>query len=190
MDGPPRSAPPRRLMGCLILAVLLLHGLACRAEHPMAEAAVKATYLYKLAPYIEWPEAALPAEGAPALLCVVGTDVFGPLLAEAVAGESLAGYPIAVRRHATAAQARGCTIAFLSGSQRETVAAALAALRGAALLTVTDESNDAEAKGMVHFVIADDNVRFEIDDRAAWESGLVFSSKVLELALSVVPRPD
>lgn len=189
MDRPSRAATGLRLLGSLIAAALLLAGLHGRAENPMVEAAVKATYLYKFGPYVEWPEAALPAEGEPALLCIVGTDAFGSLLADAVVGESLAGHPIAVRRLATAAQARDCMIAFIAGSEDEPVAAGLAALRGAPVLTVTDDSNDTEARGMIHFVVVEDNVRFTIDDHAAWQSGIAFSSKVLELALSVTRRP-
>lgn len=184
------AAPALRSLGGLIAAILLALGPPSLAADPVVEAAVKATYLYKLGPYVAWPDSALPAPGDPALLCVVGADVFGDLLADAVAGESLAGHPIAVRRMATAAEARDCMIAFLAGSDRETVAAGLATLQGAPVLTVTDDGNGAGARGMVHFVVVGDNVRFAIDDHAAWQSGLVFSSKVLELALSVKRRPD
>ena len=56
------------------------------------------------------------------------------------------------------------------------------------MLTVTDAAVSRDEKGIVHFVIHDDRVRFEIDDRAAAENGLMISSKVLSLALSVTPR--
>jgi hypothetical protein len=51
---------------------------------------------------------------------------------------------------------------------------------------VTDGERD--AKGMLNFVIADNRVRFEIDDKTAADSGFVISSKLLSLASHVRPR--
>jgi len=59
----------------------------------------------------------------------------------------------------------------------------------APVLTVTDSIDALDAKGMINFVVADNRVRFEIDDAAARRSGLVISSKLLSLALSVRPSP-
>jgi hypothetical protein len=56
------------------------------------------------------------------------------------------------------------------------------------VLTITDSARNARAKGIVHFVLRDNRVRFEIDEQAAAENGLVISSKVLGLAISVRPR--
>jgi len=50
------------------------------------ENAVKASYLYKFAPFVQWPPAALGASAAPFTICVAGSDPFGPALDEAVRG--------------------------------------------------------------------------------------------------------
>ena len=60
-------------------------------------------------------------------------------------------------------------------------------MAGKPVLTVTDAADDAGAKGMINFVIAAGRVRFEIDDVAARAGGLVISSKLLSLAVSVKP---
>jgi hypothetical protein len=77
---------------------------------------------------------------------------------------------------------------FVSGSDAQSVPDGLAAVRGMPILTITDAARDADAKGIIHFVIRDNRVRFEIDDRTAAESGLSISSKVLSLAVAVRPR--
>ena len=86
------------------------------------------------------------------------------------------------------AHAGDCQVVFAGGSQAESVAGILAALRGSPVLTITDAALDEDAKGIVHFVLRDNRVRFEIDEQAASENGLAVSSKVLSLAVAVRPR--
>ncbi len=63
--------------------------------------------------------------------------------------------------------------------------AALRALDGKPVLTVTD-AEDADSSGsIVQFVIRGGHVRFEIDNAAAQRNHLAISSKLLGLALAV-----
>ncbi len=64
----------------------------------------------------------------------------------------------------------------------------LAAVRGDPVLTFTDSALTPWDKGIVHFVILDARVRFEIDARQAATNGIMISSKVLSLAVSVTPE--
>ena len=153
-----------------------------RAQGP-SEAAVKAAFLAKFGAYIDWP-----GGSGPVTLCAVGRDVLGPGLEQAVAGQQIGGRPLQVRRLDTIARGSGCDIAYLTGSARQSVPAALAALGSAPVLTVTD-GRWSNARGMIHFQVASNRVRFHIDDRAAAANGLVISSKLLSLALSVRQRP-
>jgi hypothetical protein len=68
------------------------------------------------------------------------------------------------------------------------VAQALDAVRGAPVLSVTDGAKSADAKGIVHFVVLENRVRFEIDVQAASASGLKISSKLLDLAVNARRR--
>ena len=61
------------------------------------------------------------------------------------------------------------------------------ALRGSRMLTVSDAPG---VGAVVSFIVRDRRVRFSIDDDAAAQNGLVISSKLLDLALSVKPRPS
>jgi predicted RNA binding protein with dsRBD fold (UPF0201 family) len=120
-------------------------------------------------------------------LCVIGRDVFGSVLDQAAAGEQIDGRRVQVRRMDAATPASGCNVAYLTGSARQSVPAALTVLRSAPVLTVTD-NRWSSARGMVHFQIAANRVRFHIDDQAAAQSRLEISSKLLGLALSVRQR--
>src|SRR5688500_4400821 len=174
------------------IAALLLGGIApasaIRGTPPkLLELSVKATFLPKFLAYINWPPNAGPAASEPIQLCVIGRDPFGTRLDEAVAGQRVDQHPVTLRRMETAQAATGCRLAFVSGSAAQPAAAALKALQGTPVLTVTD-SRLGPTRGMVHFDLKDGRVRFHIDDASAASSDLSISTRLLSLALTVKPR--
>jgi hypothetical protein len=190
-DVPPARRRVRAAVAVtgLLLCVGGIGGFEAAAQSPAElELAVKATYLYKLIPFVEWPDRAFPPQGAPVALCVVGFDPFGIVVDRAVRGERVYDRPIQVRRIATLDADSGCHVAFVGGSAAQPVEEALEAVRGVPVLTVTDSAIDPHAKGIVHFGVDAQRVRFEIDDLAAAQAELRLSSAVLDLAVSVRPR--
>lgn len=158
--------------------------LATAGEGEALEVAVKATYLYKFAPFVSWPPAVWAAPAAPLTICVQGADPFGTVLDRAVAGQAVAGHPLAVRRLARIAADSGCQIAYLAGGPAQSRAQALAAVAEAPVLTVTDEAHGG-ARGIVNLVLDAGRVRFSIDAAQADRSGVAISSKLLALAVEV-----
>jgi len=159
-----------------------------RAQTPAVEYAVKATDLYKFAPFIEWPpEAFSPSD--PLVICIVGRDRVADLVDEAVSGQTSAGHPIRVV-HVQGGELGDthCNILYvaLRGAAAVTV---LERIRGRPVLTITDAEQEPRAAGVVNFVVVDNRVRFEIDQRAAADNHLVISSKLLSLATRVIPKP-
>jgi hypothetical protein len=171
-------------LAALSLALALLIPLPSARSAP-AELAVKATYLYKLAPFAGWPASAFSGPTAPFVICVQGADPFRELLDDAVAGQQVGGRTIVITRLNHIDAASGCHLAYLGGSEIQPRGAALQALTGTHILTVTDESSGAGPRGMIHFVLRDGRVRFEIDLRQADAAGLTISSKLLALAVTV-----
>jgi hypothetical protein len=171
-----------RALAALALAVVALAGPA-RAGGGSLEAAIKATYLYKFTPFVDWPEGGATASG-PFVLCIVGADPFGSLLDRVVAGQSVGARPIVVRRLDTTQHAAGCQIMYLGGSPAQSVAEAAKAVRGAPVLTVAEGQSTG---AIVGFVVRDQRVRFVIDIHAAAENNLKISSKLLSLSLDVQP---
>ena len=165
------------------LTALLLCGRAS-ADEPL-ELAVKATYLYKLAPFITWPQGAFGDTGAPLVICIQGKDPFGPLVDRAIAGQRIEGHPVVVRRLPKIDAASGCQIAYIGGSDAQPEAAALRDIGRAPVLTVTDQERGSGAPGDVHLILLDGRVRFVIDNGQAQQQGLAISSKLLALALKV-----
>ncbi len=165
--------------GLVFAAALFGFSPARAGDAPVPEAAVKATYLYKFAPFVTWPDG---AGSGPLNICIVGADPFGDQLDRAVAGQAYNGRPFQVVRMDSITAQASCAVAFLGGSRSQTVATALKTVHGAPILTVTDEGSPA---GIIAFEMQDDRVRFRIDEQAAEDGGMVISSKLLGLALSV-----
>ena len=170
----------------VVLLALLTGALSVggATAQPRLDLAVKATFLYKLAPFVDWPPDSAGGAGGTFDICVVGDDPFGPTLDHAVTGQQVAGRPIMVRRLPLAARDAACKIMFIAGSHSQSVHDALKIMRGAPVLTVTDD----QSGGVIDFVIDQGRVHFRIDDQAAADDGLVISSKLLSLAVGVNPR--
>ncbi len=168
----------------LVLIALLwslpLHVLATpQPLQASLEYSVKANYLVRFAAFVEWPAQSFATSQSPIVICLVGRDPFNGALDRAARGQTAYGRPLAVRRPGTAEAAAGCHILYVGrggggmvpGGQR-------------AILLVTDGAVSAD-RGMIHFVIDDERVRFHIDLQAASRSRLSISSRLLNLALSV-----
>src|SRR6266536_3047476 len=83
-----------------ILVILL--GAGFFAPHLRAQAFkeydLKATFLYHLTQFVDWPPEAFPTEETPLVIGVLGADPFGKVLDELVENEIVKNRKIAVQR--------------------------------------------------------------------------------------------
>lgn len=178
-------AVARRLAAILLLSLALAAPGAAVAQP--SENAVKAAFLPRFARYVTWPASGAPNGNAPFVLCIIGSDPFGSALDTAAGSQSIDGRRIVVRRLSSANGASGCHIAFVDGGHGQPVGQILAGLAGKPILTVTDASNGGQ-RGIVHFAVVNDRVRFFIDEAQAAQRGLSISSRLLALAVGVRQR--
>ena len=155
------------------------------AEGGGSELAVKATYLYRFAPFVSWPVGVYGRRHAPLVICVQGQDPFGPMLDRAARGQTVGTHPVVVRRLARIEPGSGCHIVYLAGGPAQSGIQALQVLEGEPVLTVTDEARGEPAKGIVHLLLEGGKVRFSIDTGQAEMNGVAISSKLLALAVKV-----
>lgn len=160
---------------------------SAKASPASLEYAIKANYLVRFAAFVQWPQAALGAPGAPVIICVLGDDPFGSSLDRAVADQTVNGRPVRARRLSRVEADSGCHVLYLGRSSSQSAAAALQTLGQTPVLTVTD-SRIGDGRGIIHFAVASNRVRFHVDDAAAERRGLSISSRLLSLALSVERR--
>jgi YfiR/HmsC-like len=176
------------LFSVMCLAVLALAVPVAAAPAESLEYAVKATFLYKFAGFVEWPAAVFESASSPVTICVLGTDPVALLIDHAAAGQQIGERTFMVQHLQTLAGVSSCRILYVATNVP--AAEAQNTMRGMPILTVTDSGGTAaSARSIVTFVVQDNRVRFDIDDAAAAENGLTISSKLLSLARVVRPRP-
>ena len=185
LSGPPpaRSAGAR-LTIALVAAVALLGGAPMQAHGDTLEYAIKAAYLFKFTPFVEWPASAFAAPNSPFNVCVFGGDPFGAVLDQTVGGHQVGEHPVKVLRPQTADAASACHILYVGGARAPVAAATLSKLRGSPILTVTEQALGVSG-GVVQFLVKDGHVRFTIDAGAAAANRMTISGKLLSLAASV-----
>jgi len=183
------AAGYRHGVAALVACVAACGAMPVRSQAPLLEHAVKATYLHKIAAFVEWPDAAFEAPDSPLVLCVAGNDPVGRLVVEAASGRTYGMREIAVRRVAQPAATGSCNILYAAGLREDTIATSLESVRAKPVLTITDGAVERRARGAVNFVIRDNRVRFEIDLDLAAAQHLLVSSKLVGVAARVVPQP-
>ncbi|HEY2930932.1 MAG TPA: YfiR family protein [Acidobacteriota bacterium] len=178
-------------LGILVFVALLTS--ATESVHAQTQAGapteyeVKAAFLVNFAKYVEWPDDAAKTSGQ-VVIVVVGPDPFGSLLDEAVAGKTVRGRPLVVRRAARAEEIGDCQILFISASEDNRLPEILRGIAKRSVLTVGEGEQFALRGGMIGFRLENNRVRFDVNLRAAELSRIVISSQLLKLA-RVVREP-
>lgn len=182
-----KTYPKTSLKTKLVLTILAIMVSPCHAAiaDESLEDGVKAAYLYKFSSYVDWPSTAFASPTSPFTVCLVGSsDHFNSTLKKVIQGESINGRKIVVNEVQALVKETGCHILYIGISDSQRSAALLDNVRGSNVLTVSDNAS----QGIIGFTITNNRLRFNIDDAAAAENGLVISSRLLSLAINVRRR--
>ena len=186
-----RTLGARLLQGMRKVTTVALCGMAAitHAQNRLSEYDVKSAYLFNFGKFVRFASADEIGKRQSFDICLVGEDPFGHTLDELTANELLDGKPVRVVRLKTVTEARGCAIVYVSGSEGARVRADLDALRGQAVLTVSDSANFLEQGGMIQFITVQNHVRFAVNLDAVRSAQLTLSSELLRVAISVNGEP-
>jgi hypothetical protein len=166
-----------------LAAILFCCGIAATQSGRPEEYEVKAAFLINFAKFVEWPDSSFDSPQAPFVFGVIGGDhqlAFN--LRHLSAGEKVQGRNIVIRERRFGDDVRHCHILFVSASEYQHTAQILASLQDASVLTVSDIDGFADAGGAMQFVMQENRVRFIVNLRAATQSKLRMSAKLLALA--------
>ena len=179
---------PRTAAGALaLLAFVHVPAARVQAAGP-SEYELKAVLIYKVASYIRWPAAGEASARRPFVIGILGRDPFGRVIDEVVAGETVHGRPVSIRRLSEAREASQCDLLYVSPSERSGFRRILHRLEGTPVLTVGDMDQFATAGGMINLTNDDRRIRFEINVSALDRAGLRAAAELLTLA-RIVDRP-
>jgi hypothetical protein len=167
-----------QIAACLLV---VLANNAQSADPSGGEAQLKAAFVYNFARFVEWP----PAAGSgPVRIGVLGRGDLGAPLEEVVRGKSANGRLIEVERINALTQTDCCEILLIERSEMKHLKEIVASLSGKPVLTVCDGGSCFRDGAMIAFQIADESVRFQINNEAAEHGGLHISSQLLKVAIS------
>lgn len=178
------------VLAWIALALAFAPALAQAQRTEATEAGVKAAFIYKFAGYVEWPPNSFASADAPFVIGIMGSDEVAADLAKIVAGRSVNGHPVAVKRMREAEAPRGVHVLFIGRAENPRMASILRAAHQAGVLTVTEAERGLEMGSAINFVTADDRVGFEVSLESAEKSGHRISSRMLAVARRVIPRPS
>ena len=155
---------------------------------PLFEQEIKASFIYTVAKFVDWPETAFGAPDAPMVMAILGDELIGDALRKAVDGKSVKGHPVTVMRAAGLDDLAGCHVLIVGRTERARLPEILERLRGSNVLTVSESDRFAREGGVMGLVLDQNMVRFEVNVDAASRSSLEISSKILRLGKVVRDR--
>jgi hypothetical protein len=158
------------------------------AQLPVPAHSVKAAFLYKFLPFIEWPAHAFVQPDSPYVIGVAGADALSDELAEVAYGRLVNGRPVVVRRVTDARDSGGLHLLYLGSGSRTQIAATIAEAKSRNVVSVTDVPDGLALGSVINFVVVDGRVRFEIALDAAEETGVRVSARLLAVAHRVRGR--
>jgi hypothetical protein len=148
-----------------------------------SEYTIKAVFLEHFTRFIEWPESSNIADpSSPFSIVVIGENPFGPILDQIYTGQKIRNKRVEIRLISSPEGITDCHILFISSSNREVLSEILSCTRNRPILTVSDTEGFAEDGVLINFYLAGDKIKFEINEKAVHESGLIMSYRLLNLA--------
>lgn len=149
---------------------------------------IKAAYLYNFLRFVSWPAGAQTSDTV--IIGILGNDPFKKVFVPVV-GRPLRGgkQKLVIRKlgkYGASVSLRGCSLLFVSQSERAKWPHILAALRGKPVLTVSDQPGFLEAGGMINLQLFKGGVRWEINPAALKAAGLKPNVQLLRNAIRVL----
>jgi YfiR/HmsC-like len=176
------SARGRRRAGAVLTAFLLCASTG--GAQDVTESSLKAAMIYNFAKFTDWPEDILPA-AATFTACVLGDVTVRAALERNGKARQLSGRDVRVSQVELDGKLRSCNLLYVSGVTPAQVAAIVAAVQGAPVLTISDLDDFSRSGGIVHMFVESGNMRFDLNLEVAKRSRLQLSSKLLVLAAHV-----
>jgi len=178
----PSARLPRRLVALVTaLAMVAMPSIAVPAQEAN-EQLLKVAFIYNFAKFTTWPDSVFADAKAPITFCVVGKHEFGNAF-DSVQGKSVGGRTVVVKYLSAYRDKDDCQVVYVAPSEKARLPKIVSTSKEVHALTVSDLDGFGESCGIIRMVRgADDRIGFEINVKAAEESGLKLSSKLLNLA--------
>ena len=150
---------------------------------------VEAAFLRNFAHYVTWPPSAFAGDRSPWLICILGSDPFGEILDNTLAGRAEQGRSFEIVRADTLNELPNCQIVFVAHQDAAKRRAALAALKNLPALTVGDAPEFLQEGGIIQFHVGD-RVEMSINLDRSRSASLTIQTKMLEVSREIVENGE
>ena len=195
VDPPRLRGRPPLPAGLFALPALLLAAASLndvpRAQPgppPAFEHEVKASFVYTVAKFVDWPERSFERPGSPLVFEVLGEDPLEEALERAGRGKTVNGHPVEVIKAGGARDLPPCHVLYVGRSEAGRLREVLDHVRGGSVLTVGEMEHFAESGGVMGLRLEQNMIRFEVNVDAAARAHLSISSKILKLGKVIRER--
>ena len=178
----PSAGLPRRLAAMLVAAAMITAPSTAVPAQEANEQLLKVAFIYNFAKFTTWPDSVFADSKAPITFCVIGKHEFGTAF-DSVQGKSVGGRTVVVKYLSSYRDKDECQVVYVAPSEKSRLLKIVSTSKEIHALTVSDIDGFGESCGIIRMVRgSDDRIAFEINVKAAEESGLKLSSKLLNLA--------
>jgi hypothetical protein len=165
----------------VILCMGVLAPLSAIAQQ--SEYTIKAVFLEHFARFVEWPDSFEIADASyPFYVTVIGDNPFGSILDQIYSEQKIKNRRVKILYISDPDQISNCHILFISSSNKDILNEILLRTRDRPILTVSDTEGFAENGVLINFYLTENKIKFEINERAVHNSGLIMSYRLLSLA--------
>lgn len=149
----------------------------------MAEQEIKAGMLYNFLKYTQWPPAVMEHSSS-MVLCISSGNPLGGYL-KPMEGRTVNQRAIAIRTLSNEEEIQGCHLLLVDMGGKEHWRRLRDALKGKAVLTVSDSEGFVMAAGMIEFSRKDNHISVELNKNAVTGAGLQVQDRLLKLVTAV-----
>lgn len=180
----------RRLVGliCILTCVGFQVTPQTMAQDRNGEYALKTAFLYNFAKFAEWPTVSFHDDHAPFVICLAGSEVFGPNL-KSLEGKMVRDRLLVTKPIRTDGNLIGCHILYISPGELKETRNILQTLQQSPVLTVCDAENCAETGIMLNMRMVENRVALELNLEAVQQTPLKLSSQLIKLTRIVKGSP-
>jgi hypothetical protein len=145
------------------------------------EYAIKASFIKKIMAFVDWElNIAETSISEPFVFGVIGDDPFQDRLRRVFSSVKIGGRKVEVKNISKLEGVEHCPLLYVSQSKRKEILQITEWSKENGILTVGDTEDYGKNGVIINFYIEDEQVRFEINARAARETGISINSLLLK----------
>jgi hypothetical protein len=149
---------------------------------------VKAVFLEKFTHFVEWPSFMdIDDTSKPFIIGVLGDNPFEFGLNQLFENQKIKNKNVEIRYYQDIDQINTCHLLFISKSEMKKASSIIRYIKNKPILTIGDFDSSSGMGVIINLKLIGNKIRFEIDEKAALESGLHVSYLLLKEAIIVNP---